>query len=69
MKKPKDSKRDTDKRNQSPQKTSTRIVKQLAEDALVPTEREKRLLQDLFDWQERSRGTHWILGQPLGVRS
>jgi hypothetical protein len=69
MKKPKDSKRDTDKRNQSSQKTSTRIVKQLAEDALIPTEREKRLLQDLFDWQERSRGTHWILEQPLGIRA
>ncbi len=68
MEKPKDSKRNTGKRAQSPQKTSTKIVKQLAEDALVPTEREKRLLQDLFDWQKRSRETHWILEQPLGVR-
>ena len=68
MEKPKDSIRDTDNRSKSPQKTSTRIVKQLAEDALIPTEREKRLLQDLFDWQERSRETHWILEQPLGVR-
>lgn len=69
MEKRKDSIRGADQRNQSPHKTSTRIVKQLAEDALVPTEREKRLLQDLFNWQERSRETHWILEQPLGVRA
>ena len=47
-------------------KVSAKIVSQPSEEDLVPTQREKRLLQDLFDWQERSRNTHWILGQPLG---
>lgn len=68
MGKPKDSSRGANQRNQIPDKASTKIVKQPAKDALVPTEREKRLLQDLFDWQERSSGTHWVLEQPLGVR-
>lgn len=30
-------------------------------------ETEKRLLAELFEWQERSQKTHWILGQPLGI--
>ena len=42
------------------------ILCHLSEDAFKPTEREKQLLQDLFDWQERSRKAHWILGQPVG---
>lgn len=50
-------------------KVFTKITSQPSKEDLVPTEREKRLLQDLFEWQERSRKTHWILGQPLGVRS
>ncbi len=29
------------------------------------TEREKRFFQDLSDWQERSKNTHWVLGEPL----
>ena len=47
---------------------SVRIPCGLSDKDLRPTEREKQLLQDLFDWQERSRKTHWVLGQPLGVR-
>lgn len=31
-------------------------------------EPEKRRLEELFEWQERSQKTHWILGQPLGVQ-
>lgn len=50
-------------------KVSTKIVSQPSKEDLVPTEREKRLLQDLFDWQERSSKTHWILGQPLGANT
>jgi hypothetical protein len=50
-------------------KVSTRIVSQPSEEDLIPTEREKRLLQELFDWQERSSKTHWILGQPLGANT
>jgi len=46
-------------------KVSTKIVSQPSEENLIPTEREKRLLQELFEWQERSSKTHWILGQPL----
>ena len=69
MEKPKDSIRGADQRNQSPHKTSTKIVSQPSEEDLIPTEREKRLLQELFEWQERSSKTHWILGQPLGVNT
>lgn len=68
MGRPKDANRGANKRNQIHDKASTKIVKQPTEDALVPTEREKRLLQDLFDWQKRSSETHWVLEQPLGVR-
>jgi len=50
-------------------KVSTKIVSQPSEKDLIPTEREKRLLQDIFDWQERSSKTHWILGQPLGANT
>ena len=50
-------------------KNSRKIISQPSEVDLLPTEREKRLLEDLFDWQERSRKTHWILGEPLGVRT
>jgi hypothetical protein len=31
-------------------------------------ETEIRQLEELFDWQERSQKTHWVLGQPLGVQ-
>ncbi len=48
---------------------SVTITSQPSEKDLLPTEREKRLLQDLFDWQDRSSKTHWVLGQPLGVNT
>ncbi len=32
-------------------------------------ETEKRLLAELFEWQERSQKTHWVLGQPLGIQA
>lgn len=60
-----------DQKNNIPQaqdKVIGEILCNLSEEDLRPTEREKQLLQDLFDWQERSRKTPWILGQPLGVR-
>ena len=50
-------------------KVSTKIVSQPSKEDLIPTEDEKRLLQELFDWQERSNKTHWILGQPLGTNA
>ncbi len=50
-------------------KVSVKIISQPSEEDLLPTEREKRLLEDLFDWQERSSKTHWILGQPLGANT
>jgi len=47
-----------------------KILCTLNTDALRPTEREKRLMQDLFDWQEGSKKSlkNHILGQPVGVR-
>ena len=45
-----------------------KIISQPSERDLIPTEREKRLLQNLFDWQARSMKTPWILGEPVGVR-
>lgn len=50
-------------------KVSTKIISQPSEEDLIPTEKEKRLLQELFEWQERSRKTYWILGQPLGANT
>jgi len=46
--------------------SAIRILRQPSADELRPSERERRLLQDLFDWQERSGKTNWIPGQPLG---
>ena len=31
------------------------------------SDKDKRLLQNLFDWQERSKNTYWVLGEPLEV--
>ena len=53
---------------QSRNEATIKIPCGLSDEDIRPTEREKQLLQDLFDWQERSRKTHWVLGQPLGVR-
>ena len=61
-------KRDAHRVAQSQEKVTGRILCSLSDEDLRPTEREKQLLQDLFDWQERSRKTPWILGQPVGVR-
>ena len=69
MAKSKHSQKSADQPAESSVKVSTKIVNQPSEEDLVPTEREKRLLQDLFDWQERSSKTHWILGQPLGTNT
>ena len=33
---------------------------------LRATEKEKHLLGELWDWQERSARTPWVLGKPLG---
>lgn len=46
-----------------------KIRKQLEKSDFSLTDDQKRLLQDLYDWQERSRETNWILGEPLGVRT
>ena len=69
MEKSKHPQKSTGQTDKSSIKTSTKIISQPSEVDLLPTEREKRLLEDLFDWQERSRKTHWILGEPLGVRT
>jgi len=42
------------------------IVSQPTEEEFRISDREKMLLQELFDWSDRSKNTHWILGQPLG---
>jgi len=42
-----------------------KMNKLLKESDLVPTEEEKRLLQDLYDWLERSKKTLRILGNPI----
>ncbi len=31
---------------------------------LQPTVEERRLLDDLREWQEKSAQSHWVLGQP-----
>lgn len=59
---------DTRQVAQAQNEATMRIPCGLSDEDLRPTEREKKLLQDLFDWQERSRKTHWVLGQPVGVR-
>ncbi len=69
MGKSKHSQKNAGQTDKSSIRVSTKIISQPSNEDLVPTEREKRLLEDLFEWQERSRKTHWILGQPLGVRS
>ncbi len=45
------------------------ITQQPTEEEFQLGEREKRLLEELFKWQERSEKTHWVLGQPLGAES
>lgn len=44
------------------------ISRQPSEEEFQMTKREKLLLQGLFDWEERSHNTHWVLGQPLGFQ-
>jgi hypothetical protein len=39
------------------------ILSAPSESDLRPNEHEKRLLQDLFNWQKRSAQSHWVLGQ------
>jgi hypothetical protein len=48
---------------------SSGITRQPTEEEFQLGDREKRLLDGLFEWQDRSQKTHWILGQPLGGRS
>ena len=48
--------------------STTGIIQQPTQDDLCPSEHEVRLLQDLFDWAERSGKTHWVWGQPLGIQ-
>ncbi len=43
------------------------ISRQPSDKEFKIAEREKRLLQELFDWEERSRNTRWVLGQPIGI--
>ena len=45
---------------------SSGITRQPTEEEFQLGDREQRLLEDLFKWQDRSQKTHWILGQPLG---
>ena len=33
---------------------------------LQPTEKQKHMLGQLWDWQERSAKSHWVLGEPVG---
>ena len=69
MGKPKHSQKSAGQPVKSSTKVSVEITSQPSEKDLAPTEREKRLLQELFEWQDRSLKTHWVLGQPLGVNT
>ena len=41
------------------------FIKLPTEEEFKLPEREKRLLEHLFDWQEQSAKTKWVLGEPL----
>lgn len=41
-----------------------RIVKQPSQKDLELTEHQKQVVQDLLDWEERSKKKHFILGLP-----
>jgi len=51
-------------RKQTQGKKASKIIKEPSNADLKPTEREKRLLEDIFAWQKRSAEADWILGQP-----
>lgn len=53
------------KPNRKPRMTEQKIISQPSEEEFKLGEREKRLLQNLSDWQERSSKIHWVLGEPL----
>ena len=42
------------------------IIKLPDKETFELSEKEKRLLQELFDWHERSAKTDWVLGEPRG---
>ena len=44
------------------------ITQQPSEEEFRLSEEEKFLLEQLFEWKERSEKTPWVLGQPLGFR-
>ncbi len=37
------------------------------EDQLRPTERQKRVIRELFSWEKRSANTHFTMGEPIDV--
>jgi hypothetical protein len=43
--------------------SSVAVLSAPSESDLRPNDRERRLLKDLFDWQQRSARSHWVLGQ------
>ncbi len=51
------------------EETLAEIQNKLKREKIGLTEEQKRLLRELYDWQERSRETNWVLGEPLGVRT
>jgi hypothetical protein len=48
--------------------SATGIIQQPTQEDLRPSEREVRLLQDIFNWAERSKDAHWVWGQPIGIQ-
>lgn len=42
-----------------------KIIAQPTEEDLRPTEQEKRQMQELWDWEEQSKKTDWVLGEPV----
>ena len=51
---------------QSTDNVTPQIVSGPTPDDLKLGEREIRLMEELFDWGERSAKTHWVLGKPYG---
>ncbi len=52
----------------SNEQSPTGITRKSSEEKFQVGDREKALLKELFDWSDRSRETHWVLGKPLGAR-
>lgn len=53
--------------SQAPTDLPLGISAQPTEEQFHMSEREMALIDDLYDWGDRSNATHWVLGKPLGA--